>query len=219
MLVKFPSGQQSQISICACSEWNTCRMSIRNTVPRACSVHIWNIHILVDFHQKNHRRVQIDCQWPHSGVNSIMMVHTTQPDGGRRGGGVHALSLSLHLPSRTKLWRTLQLRWQIHSSYYTLSIYRWKRCWIKDTKKRKLKKHFHSTSGHARNESIMSCSACEFGNTIWIGTRDSFCCMYSCLVYRVALGWSSRVHWAVVNMSDVSVSAECIVSFLLFRTR
>ncbi len=36
-----------------------------------------------------------------------------------RGGGVHALPLSLCLPSRAKLWCTLQLRGQIRSPYFT----------------------------------------------------------------------------------------------------
>jgi hypothetical protein len=36
----------------------------------------------------------------------------------RMGGGVYAHPLSLFLPSRTKLWSTLQLRGQIHSLYF-----------------------------------------------------------------------------------------------------
>ncbi len=32
--------------------------------------------------------------------------------------GVHAYPISLHLALRTKLWRTLQLRGQIHSPYF-----------------------------------------------------------------------------------------------------
>ncbi len=34
-------------------------------------------------------------------------------------GGLHALPLSLYLSSRAQLWCTLQLRWQIHSSYFS----------------------------------------------------------------------------------------------------
>ncbi len=40
-----------------------------------------------------------------------------------KGGGVHALPLSLYLPSRAKLWRTLQLRGHIHSSYFSSTLF------------------------------------------------------------------------------------------------
>ncbi len=38
------------------------------------------------------------------------------------GWGVHALSLSLYLPSQVKLWCTLQLRVQIHSPYFSCAL-------------------------------------------------------------------------------------------------
>jgi hypothetical protein len=53
-------------------------------------------------------RVQRDWQWPLSGVHFIMMVNSALP-GEDGGGGLHALPLSLYLPSRAKLWCTLQL--------------------------------------------------------------------------------------------------------------
>jgi hypothetical protein len=57
-------------------------------------------------------RVKIDWQWPLSGVHSIMMVNSAKPG---EGGGVHAIPLSLHLPSRAKLLRALQLRGPINT--------------------------------------------------------------------------------------------------------
>jgi hypothetical protein len=45
-----------------------------------------------------------------AGVHSIMMEKSALAG----VGGVHAHPLSLYLPSRTKLQRTLQLRGQIH---------------------------------------------------------------------------------------------------------
>jgi hypothetical protein len=45
-------------------------------------------------------------QWPLSGVHTIVRVKSAQ-DGGGGGRGLHALSLSLYLPSRTKLWCSL----------------------------------------------------------------------------------------------------------------
>ncbi len=50
-------------------------------------------------------------QWPLSGVHSIMMEKSAQP--GEGGMQAHPLS-----PSHTNLWYTLQLRGQIHSSYF-----------------------------------------------------------------------------------------------------
>jgi hypothetical protein len=46
-------------------------------------------------------------------VHSIIMVKSAQP--GEGGGMVHAFPLSLYLPSRAKLWCTLQLRGQIRT--------------------------------------------------------------------------------------------------------
>ncbi len=43
------------------------------------------------------------------------MEKSAQPG---EGGGGNARPLSLNLPSRTKLWCTLQLRGQIHSPYF-----------------------------------------------------------------------------------------------------
>jgi hypothetical protein len=65
-------------------------------------------------HSANHR-VHTEWQLPLSGVHSIMMEKLAQPG---YAEGVHAHPLSLYLPSRTKLWCTLQLRGQIHSSYF-----------------------------------------------------------------------------------------------------
>jgi hypothetical protein len=49
----------------------------------------------------------------YSGVHSIMVVKSAPPG---EGGGA---PLSLYLPSRAKLWGTLQLRGQIHSPYFS----------------------------------------------------------------------------------------------------
>ncbi len=46
-----------------------------------------------------------------------MLVKSAQL--GAVGCALHALHLSLHLPSQAKLWRTLQLRGQIHSPYFS----------------------------------------------------------------------------------------------------
>ncbi len=53
-----------------------------------------------------------------SGVHSIM-VKTAQPGEGLGGARLHALSLSLYLPSLAMLWCALQLRAQI---YYLLFL-------------------------------------------------------------------------------------------------
>jgi hypothetical protein len=49
-----------------------------------------------------------------------MMEKSAQPG---EGGGVHALLLSLYLPSIAKLWCTLQLRWQVHFSYFYSTLF------------------------------------------------------------------------------------------------
>ncbi len=54
-------------------------------------------------------------QWPLSSVYSIMMEKIAQPGEGGQG---RRHPLALYLPSRTKLWCTLQLRGQIHSPYF-----------------------------------------------------------------------------------------------------
>jgi hypothetical protein len=61
-------------------------------------------------------RAHTERQWPLSGVHSTVMVNSLQADGGR---GVARLPLSFYLPSRTKLWCTLQLRGEIHSLYFS----------------------------------------------------------------------------------------------------
>jgi hypothetical protein len=50
-----------------------------------------------------------------------MMVIPVQPGDCGEGGGcmVHAHPLLLYLPSRAKLWCTLQLRGQIHSPFFS----------------------------------------------------------------------------------------------------
>jgi hypothetical protein len=53
-------------------------------------------------------------------VQLIMMVNSAQPG---EGGGRHALPLSLYLPSIAKLWCTPQLRGQIHSSYFSSTLF------------------------------------------------------------------------------------------------
>ncbi len=64
-------------------------------------------------------------QCPLYGVHSIMMVKSAQPEWGwgctvhGERCTVHALPLSLYLPSRSKLWWTLQLRGQIYSHYFS----------------------------------------------------------------------------------------------------
>ncbi len=63
-------------------------------------------------------RVQIDWQWPLSGVYSIMMVNSAQPD----EGGVHGAWFPLFTPStitsKIVLVYSFKLRGQIHSSYF-----------------------------------------------------------------------------------------------------
>ena len=56
-------------------------------------------------------RVHTEWQWPLSGEHSIMMVTSAQ----QGEGGVHALPLSLYLPSRAKFWCTLQGRYEVCS--------------------------------------------------------------------------------------------------------
>ncbi len=56
-------------------------------------------------------RVRIEWQLPLSGVHPIMMEKLAQPD-------QYAHPLPLYLPSRTKLWCTLQLREQINSLHF-----------------------------------------------------------------------------------------------------
>jgi hypothetical protein len=67
-------------------------------------------------------RVHTEWQRPLTGVHSIMMEKLAQADEGR---GVYGAGPppSLYLPSRTKLQCTLQLRGQIHSSYFTSTPY------------------------------------------------------------------------------------------------
>ncbi len=59
---------------------------------------------------------QVHTEWPlpFSGVHSIMMEKIAQSG----EGGCVRPPLSLYLPSRTKLWCTLMLRGQVHSSYF-----------------------------------------------------------------------------------------------------
>ncbi len=64
--------------------------------------------------------VYTEWQWPLSGVHSIMMEKFAQPG---EGGEVHADTLSLYLPSRTKLRCMLQLKGQIHSPKIFYSIH------------------------------------------------------------------------------------------------
>jgi hypothetical protein len=49
------------------------------------------------------------------------MVNSAQP--GEGGRGVHAFPLSIYLPSRAKLWCTLQLRGQIHCYYFSSTVF------------------------------------------------------------------------------------------------
>ncbi len=65
-------------------------------------------------------KVHTEWQWPISGVHSIMME---KPAHAGEGEGVHALPLSLYLPSRTKLQCAFQLRGQIHSPYFISTLY------------------------------------------------------------------------------------------------
>jgi hypothetical protein len=65
-------------------------------------------------------RVQIEWQEPLSGVHSTVMVISAQL--GEGWGTLHALSLSLYLPSRAKLWCTIQLRLQIHSYFSSVVV-------------------------------------------------------------------------------------------------
>jgi hypothetical protein len=65
-------------------------------------------------------KVPIDCQWPLSGVHSI---HDEKISPAWCGWGVHALPLSLYLPSIAKLWCTLQLRGQVHYYYFSSTLF------------------------------------------------------------------------------------------------
>jgi hypothetical protein len=65
----------------------------------------------------NDERVQIDWQWPLSGVYSIMMVNSAQAG----EGGVHGAWFPLFTPSTITskvLVYSFKLRGQIHSSYF-----------------------------------------------------------------------------------------------------
>ncbi len=59
-------------------------------------------------------RIQINWQWPLSGVQSIMMINSAQPG----EGGPCTLSTITR-----KLWCTLQLRGQIQSSYFSSTLF------------------------------------------------------------------------------------------------
>ncbi len=70
-------------------------------------------------------RVQKDWHWPMSGVHSIRMVKSAQPGEGE--GARHppppSFTLSTFTPSRAKLCCTLQLRGQIHPSYFSYTLF------------------------------------------------------------------------------------------------
>jgi hypothetical protein len=90
----------------------------QNLKDRLCSVKPRSSRDIVyclEFH-----RVHTEWQRPLSGVHSILIEKSALAG---EGGGVHAHHCSLYLPSRAKLWCTLQLRGQIHSSsFYSTPI-------------------------------------------------------------------------------------------------
>ncbi len=85
--------------------------------------------------------VQGEKSWIDSGIHRVHRVATAtfgstfhldgkiSPGGWGQGGGVRAHPHSLYLPSRTKLWCTLQLRRQIHSPPYLYSTPIWTLWW------------------------------------------------------------------------------------------
>ncbi len=92
----------------------------------------WNKDDFMPAAGLNHR-VHTEWQWPLSGAHSIGKF---RPAWWR--WGMHAHPLSLYLPSGTKLYCALQLRGQIHSTYfcYTLICTLWvKQAWVLGTLK------------------------------------------------------------------------------------
>jgi hypothetical protein len=75
--------------------------------PRVHQTHLNH----VPAHKSMDHRVQIEWQWPLSGVHSIISA-------GLRGYGVHAHPLLLYLPSHAKVQCTIQLRGQMHFPYF-----------------------------------------------------------------------------------------------------
>jgi hypothetical protein len=58
-------------------------------------------------------------QWPLSGVHPIMRVKSSQTGEGGGVGGRTFFPFTISVPSRAKLWCTLQLRWEIHYPYFS----------------------------------------------------------------------------------------------------
>jgi hypothetical protein len=92
--------------------WNAClRTKGKNCQVADHAVVVLLFHWLIDVDH----RVHTEWQWPLSGIHFIMMVKSAQPG---KGGGC-ALPIWLSIPSRAKLWYTLQMRGQIHSPYFS----------------------------------------------------------------------------------------------------
>ncbi len=68
------------------------------------------------------KRVQIDLQWPLSGLHSIMMINSAQPVEGA-GGGLHSFPLSLNIHHYEQSYGVRQLRGQIHSPYFSSTLF------------------------------------------------------------------------------------------------
>jgi hypothetical protein len=86
--------------------------------------HIIHVHIMVSIQKSLASRylfLFISWYFPQSthgvAIATFLSGWTKLPPGGR-GGGVQAHTLSLYLPSRTRLWCELRVRGQIHSPYF-----------------------------------------------------------------------------------------------------
>ncbi len=83
--------------------------------PRKDPFHMYSrLPLCLSFNSQNHRvhRVAIATFWQ-------TFHHDCKISPAWWGEWVHALPLSLYLPSQTKLWYTLQLRGQIHFPYFS----------------------------------------------------------------------------------------------------
>jgi hypothetical protein len=87
---------------------NKCKVSRPPPTPQSLMCYTHTLGETPDDH-----RVHTEWQWPLSGVNSIMMVKSARPG---EGGGVHAVPLTLYLPSRAKL-QYIRSSWEDRYTY------------------------------------------------------------------------------------------------------
>jgi hypothetical protein len=88
-----------------------------------CSLHstLYTLQSLWSTLNTTDERVQIDRQWPLSGVHSIMMVKSAQP--GEGGGGCTRSPFRFIYHHKQSFLCTLQLKGQIHFSYFSNTLF------------------------------------------------------------------------------------------------